>query len=150
MVCCSLLQWTMFCLNSWVALHSMAQSFIELDKAVIHVIRTIIPKKFSHCCKNSRLHNRFPNLGIQQRNCISPGNLTLKVSRIWLQNIRRTGETDSWRAQENLVCTRTQEIGAVTPQKTEPDLSESIQESPVEVWVDSGLPWGQYHWLQQS
>ena len=26
---------------SWVALHSMAHSFIELDKAVVHVIRLI-------------------------------------------------------------------------------------------------------------
>ena len=26
---------------SWVALHSMAHSFIELDKAVIHVIRLV-------------------------------------------------------------------------------------------------------------
>ena len=31
---------TMTCL-SWVALHSMAHSFIELDKAVVHVIRLI-------------------------------------------------------------------------------------------------------------
>ena len=43
-VCHSLLQWTAFCrlLSTmtcpWVALHSMAHSFIELDKAVIHVI----------------------------------------------------------------------------------------------------------------
>ena len=26
--------------------------------------RTIIPKKFLHCCQSSRAHNRFPNLGI--------------------------------------------------------------------------------------
>ena len=26
---------------SWVALHSMADSFIELDKAVVHVIRLV-------------------------------------------------------------------------------------------------------------
>ena len=31
-------------------------------------------------------------------------------------------ETDSWRAQKNLVGTRTQEKGAVTPQETDPDL----------------------------
>ena len=43
--------------------------------------RTIVPKKFSHCCKSSRSHNRLPNLGIQQREWESPGNLTLKVSR---------------------------------------------------------------------
>ena len=77
---------------SWVALHSMAQGFIELNKAVIHVIRTIIPKKFSYCCKSSRLHNRFPNLGIQQRNCISPGNLTLKVSRIYYRTSTELGK----------------------------------------------------------
>ena len=29
--------------------------------------RTIIPKKFSHCCKSSRVHNRFPNLGVWQK-----------------------------------------------------------------------------------
>ena len=27
---------------SWVALHVMAHSFIELDKAVVHVIRLIV------------------------------------------------------------------------------------------------------------
>ena len=31
---------TMTCL-SWVALHGMAPSFIELDKAVVHVIRLV-------------------------------------------------------------------------------------------------------------
>ena len=31
---------TMTCL-SWVALHSMGHSFIELDKAVVHVIRLV-------------------------------------------------------------------------------------------------------------
>ena len=44
----SLLQWTTFCQNSimtrrsWVALHHMAHHFIELDKAVSHVINLII------------------------------------------------------------------------------------------------------------
>ena len=48
-VCHSLLQWTTFCKNSapWpvpylLALHSMAYSFIELDKAVIHVINWLV------------------------------------------------------------------------------------------------------------
>ena len=43
----------------------MAQSFIELNKAVIHVIRTIIPKKFSHCCENSRAHKQISQPGDQ-------------------------------------------------------------------------------------
>ena len=45
MVCLPLLQWTTFCQNSstmthtsWVTLHVMAHSFIELDRAVVHVI----------------------------------------------------------------------------------------------------------------
>ena len=46
---------------------------------------------------------------------------------------------DSGRAQTNLVRTRTQEKGAVTPQETDPDLPVSVQESPVEAWVGSGL-----------
>ena len=50
--------------------------------------------------------------------------------------------------KQNLVCTGTQEKGAVTPQETEPDLPVSVQESQAEVWVNSewGLvgysPWG--------
>ena len=46
--------------------------------------------------------------------------------------------------KQNLVCTRTQEKGAVTPQETDPDLPVSVQESPAEVWVGGGLlqGWG--------
>ena len=47
-VCHSLLQWTTFLSElstmthpSWVALHGMAHSFTELDKAVVHVIGLI-------------------------------------------------------------------------------------------------------------
>ena len=49
----------------------------------------------------------------------------------------------------NLVGNRTQEKGAVNPQKTEPDLPVSVQESLAEAWVYSGLPQGQGHLLQQ-
>ena len=42
--------------------------------------------------------------------------------------------------KKNLVCTRTEEKGAVTPQETEPELPVTVQESPVEAWVNSGLP----------
>ena len=41
------------------------------------------------------------------------------------------------------LCTRTQEKGAVTSQETDPDLPKSVQESPVEAWVSSGLLQGQ-------
>ena len=47
--------------------------------------------------------------------------------------------------KQNLVCTRSQEKGAVTPQETEPDLPVSVQKSPAEAWVDSGLMRGQGH-----
>ena len=45
------------------------------------------------------------------------------------------------------VHTRTQEKGAVTPQETEPDFPVSVWESLAEAWVNSGLLWGQGHWL---
>ena len=47
--------------------------------------------------------------------------------------------------KQKLVCTRTQEKGAVTPQETDPDLPVSVQESPVEAWVNSGLLQGWGH-----
>ena len=36
--------------------------------------------------------------------------------------------------KQNLVYTRTQEKGAVTPQEADPDLPVSVQESLAEVW----------------
>ena len=46
--------------------------------------------------------------------------------------------------KQNLVHTRTQEKGAVTPQETDPDLPMSVQEPLVVAWVGSGLlqVWG--------
>ena len=41
--------------------------------------------------------------------------------------------------KQNLVCTRIQEKGAVTPEENDPDLPVSLQKSPVVAWVDSGL-----------
>ena len=49
-------------------------------------------------------------------------------------------EADSWRHKQNLVCTRTSD-----PQETDPDLPMSVQESPVEAWVDGGLLQGWGH-----
>ena len=39
--------------------------------------------------------------------------------------------------KQNLVHTRSQEKGAVSLQETDPDLPVSVQESPVEAWVNS-------------
>ena len=52
--------------------------------------------------------------------------------------------------KQKLVCTRTQEKGVVTPQETDQDLAESVQESPAEVWVDTGLLHGQGRRLQSN
>ena len=41
--------------------------------------------------------------------------------------------------KQNLVCTTTEEKGAVTPKETDLDLPVSVQDSPEEVWVGSGL-----------
>ena len=45
----------------------------------------------------------------------------------------------------HLMHAKTQEKGAVTPQETDPDFPMSVQESPVETWVNSGLLQGQGH-----
>ena len=37
------------------------------------------------------------------------------------------------------MCTRTQEKRVLDPQETDTDISVSVQESPVEAWVSSGL-----------
>ena len=45
--------------------------------------------------------------------------------------------------KQNLVHTRTQEKGAVTPKETDPKLPVSVQESLAEVWVGGSLLLGQ-------
>ena len=50
---------------------------------------------------------------------------------------------------QNLVHTRTQEKGAVTPQGTDPDLPVSVQESLVEAWVSGGMAVGRYKSLSE-
>ena len=47
--------------------------------------------------------------------------------------------------KQNLVCTRTREKGAGTPQGTDPDLAVGVQESLVEAWVGSVLLLGRGH-----
>ena len=63
------------------------------------------------------------------------------------QNLHRTGETDSWRAQTK-PCVH-QEKGTVTPQETDSDFPMSVQPSWTEVWVSGGLLQGQGHLVQQ-
>ena len=80
--------------------------------------RTSIPKKFSHSYEIFRTHNRFTNLGILQRDWEHPGNLTPEANGMWLQYFHRTGKQSLGGHRQNLVATRTQEKGAVTPLET--------------------------------
>ena len=50
--------------------------------------------------------------------------------------------------KQNLVHTRTQEKGAMTPQETEPDSPVSVQESLAEAWVSGDLLQGPGLWVQ--
>ena len=59
--------------------------------------------------------------------------------------LHRTGKQTVGGHKQKLVCTRTQEKGAVTPQETDPDLPISVQESPVKAWVGGGLLQGWGH-----
>ena len=47
--------------------------------------------------------------------------------------------------KQNLMGTRIQKKGGVTPQETDPDLPVSVQESAAEAWVSSGLLQGWEH-----
>ena len=49
------------------------------------------------------------------------------------------------RLLEGADSTRTQEKGPMTPKESEPNFPVTVQESLVEVWVDSGLPRNQGH-----
>ena len=55
--------------------------------------------------KHSRPHNRFPNLGIQQRDWEPPENLTWKASGIWLQNFHKTWGTETAGGRNKILCT---------------------------------------------
>ena len=43
--------------------------------------------------------------------------------------------------KQNLVCTKTQRKGGVTPEEIKPHLPVIVVGSPVKVWVGSGSPW---------
>ena len=57
---------------------------------------------------------------------------------------KRAGKQSLGGHKQNLVNTKSQEKGAVTPQDTDPGLPVSVQESLAEAWVSSGLlqGWG--------
>ena len=76
----------------------------------------------------SRPHFRLPNLGIQQRDWKSPGNLMLKIPVGFdYRTFTELGETETLGGhKENLLRARAQGKGVVTPQETEPHLPVNV------------------------
>ena len=92
---------------------------------------------------------RLPSLGIWQRDWESPGNQTVKASRIWLQ---AWGEQrlHSWRTQTKSCMHQDPEERSDDTTGHWPDLPAAVGGSPGEVWVSSGSPWAWRPWEQQS
>ena len=63
-------------------------------------------------------------------------NLTLRLVGFDYRTSTGLGKQTLGGHKQNLVCTRTQEKGAVTPKETKPDLRVSVQESPAEASVE--------------
>ena len=60
----------------------------------------------------------------------------LEASWIWLQTSTGLGKQTLGGHKQNLLCTKSQEKGAVSPWETDSDFPVSFQESLVEAWVD--------------
>ena len=83
---------------------------------VTHKMETNYTKEVLPLLWRFRTPFRFTSLGTWE----SSGNLTLKVSGIWLQDFHRTGENRDFSLggrQQNLACTKTQRKRAVTSKK---------------------------------
>ena len=65
------------------------------------------------------------------------------------QNLHRTGETDPWRAQMKPCVHQGPGERSSDPTGEWPRLALSVQESPVEAWVGSGLVQARGHWVRQ-
>ena len=115
-----------------------------------HKLENNYTKEVLALLQNSKAHKCFLNLGIQQRDWEPQGIWLWRPVGFDYRASTELGKQTLGGHKQNFVSTRTQEKGAVTPQETEPDLPVSVQESPVEVRVDSGLLRGQGHWIQQS
>ena len=106
--------------------------------------RTIIPKKFFHCCEGSRPHIRLSNLGIWQRHWNPQGIWLWRTAGFDYRTSTGLGETATLGGhKQNLMGTRTQGKEAVSPKETEPDLPVSVwkligvQYATVEEWRNS-------------
>ena len=90
----------------------------------------------------------LPILGIGQWDweSLSLGSLLiLKANGIWLQDFQETGrnrDSSLGGHKQNLAHAKTQSKRAVTPQETEPKLTSSVGEPPLEVWIIRGSQQG--------
>ena len=66
-----------------------------------------------------------------------------------LQNLQRTGEMDSWKAQIKPCAHQDPGERRSDPTETDPQLPVSVQESPMKVWVTVVLLQGQGHCVPQ-
>ena len=66
--------------------------------------RTIIPKKFSHCYKCSRVHNRFPNLGVWQKDWELPKKQILGGHKKKICAYQDPGERSSDLTRDSQTC----------------------------------------------
>ena len=94
--------------------------------------RTIIPNKFLHCCKGSRAHKRFLNLGNPAKGLRIPREFDFESQWYLIIELPQEWGKRLGGHKQNLVLTKTQGKGAVAPQETKPDLPVSVLESLVE------------------
>ena len=91
------------------------------------------------CCRGRRSGCSRLGYGISplEGGCHSPHH---RATRIYTG----LGKPTLGEHKQNLVHTRAQEKGAVTPQEIDPDLPMSVQESLAEAWVSGALlqDWG--------
>ena len=140
--------------QQWPAMGTGALAAADLGHTVLPTIewssrqptnwRTVTPRKFFHCCKRSTVHNDSPTGDLAKVLRTTRGfdfeglwDLTTELPQHWRNTLGGH--------KQKFVCTRTQQEGTVIPQEAEPDLPVSVQESPAELWVGSGLQWGQRH-----
>ena len=71
----------------------------RVTEQTTHKLQNNYTKEILVLLRNFQNPQQISQPGIWQRDWQPPDNLTLEASGIWLQNLDRTGETDSWRAQ---------------------------------------------------
>ena len=98
-----------------------------------HRLKSNKTKEVLTLLEGSKHHIRLPNLGIQQRDWESPGNLTLRTVGFDYRTPKGLGDRETLGGYKQYFAhTSTQGKRAVTPQETESYLPVSIWGSPAE------------------